>query len=59
MEEQELSLEDEFSMRKFEIQVEALQDLDSAKDLIYFLRRQLMMREMIYRAMLRHHLIDG
>jgi hypothetical protein len=54
MEEQDyLPLEMEFTLKSFELEIEAIDDLEVAKDLCYFLRRQLMMREMIYRTMLK------
>jgi hypothetical protein len=58
MEDQDyISLEMEFSLKKFELEVEAIDNLEEAKALIYFLRRQLMMREMIYHALLKQQLI--
>jgi hypothetical protein len=48
-----ISIEDEFSLKKFEMELDKLSTLEEAKDLCYFLRRQLMMREIYYRHLLR------
>lgn len=50
----ELSLEQQFSIRSFETQVENMSH-DQAKDFLVKLYQQMVMREATYKQLLKHH----